>query len=253
MDFDEALRTRRSVRHFSDEEVPREVVASLIEQASWAPSAGNRQPWRVAAMAPSAARPLIDRLEPRTWEILYPTLREVFEKNPALLGEESLSGRELTDATFAAVEREIFLRGAPWLLVVHFPRPKLLEWCKRLGSAVGLAPHRLLAQGSLRERAELALFLGGHVRRAIDNDFIVDVGSVAGFMYALSLAATARGVHSCIQYSWALVADEVKAALGLPAEDVILGAVALGWPDATESDLSRRAAPRRPVPVTWHD
>ncbi|PKQ14423.1 MAG: hypothetical protein CVT68_11945, partial [Actinobacteria bacterium HGW-Actinobacteria-8] len=216
MELDQAIRTRRSERHFSDEPVPREVVEALIAEASWAPSAGNRQPWRVAALEPGAARPLVDALEPKAWEILYPTLREVIARDPGVLGQQ-LSGRELTDATLSFVAREIYLKGAPWLLVIHFPRPSALERGKVIATTAALLPHRVATRRSVREKIELALFMAQHANVAMRTDFLADVGSVAGFMYGLTLAAAARGVASCVQYSWALVADEVRATLGLPA------------------------------------
>ncbi len=45
LDVLEAIRTRRSVRAFTREDVSEEEVQRLIEAASWAPSAGNLQPW----------------------------------------------------------------------------------------------------------------------------------------------------------------------------------------------------------------
>ncbi len=40
-----AIRSRRSIRRFLDKPVERDVLAQLIEAASWAPSASNRQDW----------------------------------------------------------------------------------------------------------------------------------------------------------------------------------------------------------------
>lgn len=45
MDVFEAIKSRRSVRAFTDEPVSREEVMKLIDAARWAPSAGNIQPW----------------------------------------------------------------------------------------------------------------------------------------------------------------------------------------------------------------
>jgi iodotyrosine deiodinase len=42
----ESLATRRSVRHFSPEPVPMEVLEDIIATACQAPSGANRQPWR---------------------------------------------------------------------------------------------------------------------------------------------------------------------------------------------------------------
>jgi len=45
LDLFEAIRGRRSVRAFTKEDVPDDVVEKLIDAARWAPSAGNIQPW----------------------------------------------------------------------------------------------------------------------------------------------------------------------------------------------------------------
>ena len=41
---------RRSIRRYTHQPVPRNVIESLIEAAIWAPSAHNRQPWRFAVI-----------------------------------------------------------------------------------------------------------------------------------------------------------------------------------------------------------
>jgi nitroreductase len=43
-----AVHERRSVRHFMDTPVSRDLIMSAIEAASWAPSGLNNQPWRFA-------------------------------------------------------------------------------------------------------------------------------------------------------------------------------------------------------------
>lgn len=45
MDVFEAIKSRRSVRAFTREDVSEEDVKKLIDAARWAPSAGNIQPW----------------------------------------------------------------------------------------------------------------------------------------------------------------------------------------------------------------
>ncbi len=46
MDVSKAIRTRRSVRRYAQLPVERDEILRLIDAATWAPSAGNRQPWR---------------------------------------------------------------------------------------------------------------------------------------------------------------------------------------------------------------
>jgi coenzyme F420-0:L-glutamate ligase / coenzyme F420-1:gamma-L-glutamate ligase len=42
--------TRRSIRRYKPEAVPRELIEQVLKAAIWAPSAHNRQPWRFAVV-----------------------------------------------------------------------------------------------------------------------------------------------------------------------------------------------------------
>lgn len=52
----EAIFSRRSVRRYRDQPVPPELVEQLLEAAVWAPSAHNRQPWRMAVITTAQTR-----------------------------------------------------------------------------------------------------------------------------------------------------------------------------------------------------
>ena len=43
-----AISERRSVRHFLDTPVQRELLMEILQAAAWAPSGLNNQPWRFA-------------------------------------------------------------------------------------------------------------------------------------------------------------------------------------------------------------
>ena len=45
MELMEAIKTRRSIRKFTDEPVPMEKIEKILEAAMWAPSGQNLQPW----------------------------------------------------------------------------------------------------------------------------------------------------------------------------------------------------------------
>lgn len=51
MDVGEAMRGRRSIRCFKPDEVPREVLNEILEEARWAPSWGNTQPWELYVLS----------------------------------------------------------------------------------------------------------------------------------------------------------------------------------------------------------
>ncbi len=44
------LRGRRSIRRYQARPIPREVLLRILETATWAPSAHNRQPWRFVVL-----------------------------------------------------------------------------------------------------------------------------------------------------------------------------------------------------------
>ena len=55
-DLIELIRSRRSIRRYTDESVPAELVERLLTAATWAPSAHNRQPWRFAILEDGATK-----------------------------------------------------------------------------------------------------------------------------------------------------------------------------------------------------
>jgi nitroreductase len=56
LDVFKAIKTRRSIRAFTDQRVTDEEVEKLIEAARWAPSAGNIQPWEFIIVRESRAK-----------------------------------------------------------------------------------------------------------------------------------------------------------------------------------------------------
>jgi coenzyme F420-0:L-glutamate ligase / coenzyme F420-1:gamma-L-glutamate ligase len=66
MDLQQLIRSRRSIRRFKTEPVPEDTLTRVLESATWAPSAHNRQPWRfVVLRSPDAKTRLMDAMEAR--------------------------------------------------------------------------------------------------------------------------------------------------------------------------------------------
>lgn len=62
----DVIRTRRSIRHYINQPISQELIDQLLEAATWAPSAHNRQPWRFAVITTQAAKNrLADRMGER--------------------------------------------------------------------------------------------------------------------------------------------------------------------------------------------
>jgi coenzyme F420-0:L-glutamate ligase / coenzyme F420-1:gamma-L-glutamate ligase len=56
------LRTRRSIRHFKNEPVPLSTVERILETATFAPSAHDKQPWRFVVISSPEAKELLAKI-----------------------------------------------------------------------------------------------------------------------------------------------------------------------------------------------
>ena len=62
-DFYETVMTRRTIRRFKQEAIPREDLVAIVKAASYAPSAGNGQPWEfIIVDQPASVRALNQHL-----------------------------------------------------------------------------------------------------------------------------------------------------------------------------------------------
>ena len=75
-DFLTLARERRSVRQFRDEPVPRALIERLIEAASWAPSASNRQDWRFTVVIAAARKQEMADAVRRRWDAIVAANRD---------------------------------------------------------------------------------------------------------------------------------------------------------------------------------
>ena len=138
--FYDQMDQRRSVRHFSDRPVSREVIENLIRAASSAPSGAHRQPWTFVAISNP-------RLKGEIRRAAEGEERENYEHRMSPEWLEALRPLETG-------WRKPYLEIAPWLVVVLQHTYQLLESGERgknyyvtesVGIAVGLfitAVHR---------------------------------------------------------------------------------------------------------------
>ncbi|TFH13879.1 MAG: nitroreductase family protein, partial [Acidimicrobiales bacterium] len=68
MEIREAIRTNGTVRDFTQEPVDDATIASILDDARFAPSGGNRQPWRVAVVKDSTLRRELATLMQPVWD-----------------------------------------------------------------------------------------------------------------------------------------------------------------------------------------
>jgi iodotyrosine deiodinase len=103
-EFRDRMRTRRSVRHFSDRPVSRETIEALVAAAASAPSGANKQPWRFVAVSDAA---------------LKREIRQAAEEEERLFYERRASEEWLRDlGPLGTDPAKPFLETAPWLIVL---------------------------------------------------------------------------------------------------------------------------------------
>ncbi len=126
---------RRSVRAFSDQPVPRELIEQLIMTASTAPSGAHKQPWTFCAVGdPDIKRQIREAAEKEEYENYHGRMTEEWLRDLAPLGTDW---------------RKPFLEIAPWLIVVFKKVYEVVDGEKRknyyVNESVGLATGFLLA------------------------------------------------------------------------------------------------------------
>ena len=137
MDVIQAILSRRSVRHFTDEPVGDAELESLLRAAMQAPSAGNGQPWFFIVMNDHSVMDEVTKFHPSSGAIKEAPVAVL------ICGDESLegkTGRWMMDC--AAASQNMLLAahalglGSVWL-GIH-PDPARIEGVTRL---MGLPPH----------------------------------------------------------------------------------------------------------------
>ena len=95
---------RRSVRDFSDKEVPREVIESILKAAGSAPSGANKQPWTFCVISNTELKSEIRKLaEIEEYENYHGRMSDSWKEDLEHLGTDHIKE---------------FLEIAPYLIVV---------------------------------------------------------------------------------------------------------------------------------------
>jgi len=215
MDVFEAVDSRISCRCFLDRPVDPALVRKLIAGAARAASGGNLQPWHVYALTGAALAELKRRVaasitdrDPRHEEAEYPIY-------PKTMWEPYRSRRE---------HHGVQLYGA--LNIDRDDASARLAQYKRNFDFFN---------------APVALFIA--IDRRLGPGQWADLG---GYVHALMYLARGHGLDTCPQESWARMHRIVGAFVGMPPEQMLFCAVAVGYGDHGHPANSFRS-PRAPL------
>jgi len=109
----EAMSTLRAVRRLRTDPVPEDVLRRVLEAASWAPTGGNVQPWRVVVVRDAGKKAALGALYSERWKAYSAQHME-----------------QLKDAPEAVVAKTEKMLGAGDHLADHFAEtPVVLVFC----------------------------------------------------------------------------------------------------------------------------
>ncbi|MBL6642146.1 nitroreductase [Alphaproteobacteria bacterium] len=199
MQFDDVLMGRRSIRGYQDKPVPKALLEEVLALAMRSPSSMNTQPWNFTVLTGAA-------------------LDKIREGN--------------TERNLAGVPHSREFRTGEAFVGQH--RDRQVGVAKQLFAAMGIAREdkeaRLdwVLRGFRQFDAPVCVIITYDRILASSDDTAFDCGAVTT---ALVNAAWSRGLGAVINSQGIMQSPVVREHAGIADDQVIMKAVALGWPD----------------------
>jgi nitroreductase len=200
-DFLEILRSRRSVRAFTDAPVDKDQLVRILEGAMTAPSSTNRQPWRFTVVRSRAMRKrVVDAVAAKTAQ-----MKEIIAR-----------GHHAEDfGNYGDFFHEPLVTAAVIVIPQYRPYPDLIA---NLIESGGGDPTQFSTASAMQ--AELV--------------------STSAAIMALLLQTHAEGLGACMMAGPMVARDEIHQLLGITAPWTMVGAIALGHPVGTPGTTTRK-------------
>ena len=213
MKVSEALATRKSIRAFRPDPVPRKIIEEILVASARAPSGGNLQPWKVHVLFGAAKDELVRRT------------KEQMKVNPrGGTPEYHIYPPDLTEPY--ATRR--FRVGEQMYATMNIPREdkmSRLKFFSRNWEFFG-APAGLIFT----------------IDRQMQQGQWADLGM---FMQNIMLLAREHRLHTAPQEAWSLFHPQVREYLSVPENEMIFCGMAIGTADeaAPVNGLESERAP----------
>ncbi len=199
MELRDAIRTNGSVRRFTADPVSRDTVLDVLDDARFAPSGGNRQPWRVAVVEDREQRRGIATLMQDVWDEYV---------------ETAATG------------------GTPFN-VVDYVRPKTIT----PGRPNDLLDNIDTVPAVLAVAADLANV--AMMDAELDRVAMTGGGSIYPFCWNILLSARAHGLGGVMTTFLSRAEPEAAPLLGLPDHHALVATIFLGVPEHQPTKLRR--------------
>ena len=225
MELLEAIKTRKSIRAFKPDPIPREVLTELLDVARWSPSGTNTQPWEFFVLA---------------GEVLDKLNQTMVEK---VVSGEIMKPRPDPDMDMFVIDAKgIYAKRQGKLINQLFHLADLLEpekgktkkqqWWELAVSGYG-APAQIIIVAD----------------KSASGWFIFDIGLIT---QTIALAAQEYGLGTCVIGGAAAFPEEMRRIANIPESKRAIIGIAIGYPD-WQSPLSSLRTDREPLEelVTW--
>ncbi len=199
MDVFEAIKSRKSIRAFTDQAVEKETIEQILEVSQRAPSGTNTQPWHVYVCAGDVRQAIID---------------DVLALAAAGKGEKF----------------EDYDYYPPKWNDVHAARRRGVGW--GLYGLLGIEKGD--REGSARQGARNFQFFDAPVGLFVTTDAYLGRGNWADagmYIQTLMLAARGLGLDTCPQAAWIQFQEPVFRHLGIPDDQVLVTGMCIGYAD----------------------
>ncbi len=195
MDVNKAIVTRRSIRAFKPQPVPKETLQAILDAARWSPSGMNIQPWNCCVVTG------------KTLETLKSSL---VEKAKTAEGKPEIPWYDFGEA--------------------HNERRKQLGISVMKAKGIGREDKAKRAEWNLQMLrffdAPAAIMI--YTERRLGSMALFDVGFIA---HAIMLLAHEAGLGTCVVGLATSYPDMVRSVLNIPDDSLIVAGLAVGYPD----------------------
>jgi len=222
MELLEAIKSRKSIRAFKKDPVPKDLLTELLEVARWSPSSANTQPCEFFVLTGEVLDKynhfLIEKV--RSGEIWKPRPdpdTDMFTIHPK--------------GPYAKRQQKLF-KQVPDLLEPEEGKNKMQKWLELSVSGYG-TPARIVIVAD----------------KAASGWFIFDIALIT---QTIALAAQEYGLGTCILGDAVAFPEDMRRIANIPESKRVIIGIAIGYPD-WESPLNSLRTEREPVEglVTW--
>lgn len=224
--IDAAITSRMSARAFTQQAVPREMLESILQVASRAPSGTNTQPWKVYVLQGASRDSLVAKVC---------TTHDAIRANPELAAE---------------YKEEYDYYPEKWVSP-YIDRRRENGWSLYGLLGIGKADKdKMHAQHQRNYQFfDAPVGLMFTIERVMGRGSLVDMGM---FLQNIMLAARGHGLHTCPQAAWNGFAKIILPHIGAGADEMLVCGMALGYADPSDK-VNSFHTPRVPVAefTTW--